>query len=84
LVDADDTLATKWPASVSPLGLLAHFRLEAFEELSARRLRRPPSAGLVRQLAEHGAFGFAAAIEARNREAIEMLEAAPIEHEEAA
>jgi hypothetical protein len=70
------------PPSVSPLGALGHFRLDGIEELSARRMRRPPSAGIVRDVAEHGPFSFADIIETRNREVIEMLEGAPISTED--
>lgn len=76
LLKADDE-AFNLPASVSPLGGLAHFHLEAFEPLSAR-IRPRRSAGEVRALAEHAPFNLGEAIEARNREVIEMLEAAPI------
>jgi HPt (histidine-containing phosphotransfer) domain-containing protein len=77
-VRADEMAFSNWPAVVSPLGRLNHFRLDAFEALSAHRIPRPPSAGPVRVLAEHEPFNFAAAIEARNAEVVEMLEGAPV------
>jgi hypothetical protein len=77
-VRADELAFSSWPSVVSSLGRLSHFRLEAFEPLSASRKPRPPSAGLVRCLAEHEPFDLAAAIEARNAEVIEMIEAAPV------
>lgn len=78
-VRADEEAFDTWPAAVSPLGRLGHFRLEAFEALSTRRMRRPPSAGLVRCVAEHEPFNFADDIENWNCEVIEMLESsAPI------
>lgn len=77
LLSADNDLFGNWPATVSDLGRLHHFRVEGLEPLSARRLRRPPSAGLVRCIAEHTAFNFADAIEARNRELVEMIEVVP-------
>jgi hypothetical protein len=84
LIKTDEEAFSNFPPSVSPLGRLNHFRLEAFEALSTRRMQRPPSAGIVRCVAEHEQFQFADAIEARNREVIEMLEGAPIEQEDAA
>jgi hypothetical protein len=80
----EDAFGSTWPASVSSLGRLGHFRIEALEELSSRRMQRPPSAGIVRCVAEHESFQFADAIEARNGQVIEMLEGAPIEQEDAA
>jgi hypothetical protein len=59
------------------LGHLGHFHITGIDPLSARLMRRPPSAGMVRSLAEHPPFGFAEAVEGRNRELIDMLETAP-------
>ena len=79
LMRVDEEAFFNFPPSVSPLGGLAHFRLEAFEPLSAHIRQRPRSAGQVRAIAEHEPpFNFADAIEARNGEVIEMLESAPI------
>ena len=85
-IKAEEEAFDNLPPSVSPLGGLAHFRMEAFEPLSPRRLRRPPSAGLARCFAEHESFDFAGDIEIRNREVIEMLENVSIDEstEEAA
>jgi DNA repair exonuclease SbcCD ATPase subunit len=86
-VRADEEAFSNWAPMVSPLGRLAHFRLEGLEPLSASRRPRPPSAGLVRSLAQHEPFNFAVAIEGRNAEVVEMLEGAPVPeelHEEAA
>jgi hypothetical protein len=87
LIKTDEETFSNFPPSVSQLGRLNHFRIEAFEALSTRRMQRPPSAGIVRSIAEHEQFNFANAIEARNREVIEMLEGAiiavPEQHEAA-
>jgi hypothetical protein len=77
VVAADDAIFVAWPPAVSDRGRLAHFRVgDAIEPLSARRIPRPPSAGVVRVLAEAGPFNFAATVEARNIELVEMIESA--------
>jgi hypothetical protein len=84
LMKADQDFVRDWPAGVSTLGLLPHYRLEGFELLSARRTPRPPSVGLARALAEYPAFNFVEAIEARNQQVIELIEATPIVDRDAA
>lgn len=84
LMAADEEAFSDFPPSVSPLGRLAHFRLDGFQALSAWRRPQPPSAGIVRRVAELDAFNFADAIEARNREVIEMLESSPLPADEVA
>lgn len=76
LLQADVDLFADWPAGVSHLGQMHHFHIACIEALSARRQPRPPSAGLVRSLAEHAAFNLAAAIEKKNAELVEMIEGA--------
>jgi hypothetical protein len=78
LIRADEDAFSNFPSAVSPLGRLNHFHLDALEPLSARRRPRPPSAGLVRCVAEHDAFNLADAIEQQNRECIEMLDSQPV------
>jgi hypothetical protein len=84
LLKAEDDAFGNFPRSVSPLGSLGHFRLDGIEALSSHRVRRPPSTGLVRCIAEHEPFDFAGVIETKNREAIEMLESAPVAEDAAA
>ena len=84
LMEADEEAFSNFPPSVSPLGQLAHFRLDGFQALSARRGPQPPSAGIIRRVVELDAFNFGDAIEARNGEVIEMLESASVPADEAA
>src|SRR5271165_4755028 len=83
LVKADQAAFGDFPSSVPQLGRLPHFHIDAFPALSARRLPRPPSAGVIRHIAEIELPSFADAIEARNKEVIEMLESAPVEPQDA-
>jgi hypothetical protein len=70
-----------WPASVSARGLLQYFDLEYLDDLSSH-IRQHRTAGIVRAIAEHEPFGFADISIERAREAIDLLEAAPIDQPE--
>lgn len=86
LLKAEDEAFSNFPPTVSSFGRLTHFRIDGIEALSAHRMQRPPLAGPVRAIAEREPFNFGALIEAKNRETIELLEAAPLveQHEEVA
>jgi hypothetical protein len=84
MMKVSEKIDANYPSSVSSLGRLGHFSLEAIEPLSSRRRQRPPSAGIARDFAEHEPFRLEELVEAQNREVIEMLEGAPIEQEDAA
>jgi len=77
LLKADELLFRDWPEAVSNLGQLHHFHIDGMEPLSSHRRPRPPQAGLIRSIAEHGTFSIATAIETKNRELMEMIESAP-------
>jgi hypothetical protein len=66
-----------WPSTVSSRGLIPYFDLENLEPLSAH-IRQHRTAGVVRAIAEQS-FSFADIAAERSLEAIELLEAAPID-----
>jgi hypothetical protein len=78
LVAADDEAFKNWPDVLPNADHLAYTRATIIPALSTRGQRQPLFAGIVRTIAQHGAYGFASAVDQANRELLQELQSAPI------
>jgi hypothetical protein len=77
LIAADEAVFERWPSALPPASRLSYLRATTLDPLSSRRIQRPISAGIIRELANRVPFDVAAAVEKSSRELIDELESAP-------
>jgi hypothetical protein len=78
LVTADDDAFKNWSDTLPRANLLAYTRATVIPALATRGQRQPLFAGIIRTIAQHGAYGFASAVDQANRELMQELQSAPI------